>query len=296
MGQVRGPDRVQDAVAGFALTVRCGPAPIPQTTKSDRRKIQTMNDQYPANSQPVIVVGAGPAGVPRPSCSPTSAFLSPSWNAAAVRSDRISEFMGSTATPRLKAGALQHTPHHLLPAGIPAALRPGGLIPNPLVSAGDGPPVRLDTILAGRPAVLTARRPDAGLTDFCRRHALVLARISSTPGTGTPPEPGAGEDAGWIDAHLAGDAPPAAMRALVADPALTVIVRPDRVIAAAETRSRQPHLPWYVPASAGRGSRPRRAVRHPARLHQPVQPDRQAVQLEVHCQRPHRPAPPHQRT
>ena len=62
MGQVRGPDRVQDAVAGFALTVRCGPAPIPQTTKSDRKKIQTMNDQYPANSQPVIVVGAGPAG------------------------------------------------------------------------------------------------------------------------------------------------------------------------------------------------------------------------------------------
>ena len=28
--------------------------------------------------------------------------------AAAVRSDRICEFMGSTATPRLKAGALQH--------------------------------------------------------------------------------------------------------------------------------------------------------------------------------------------
>ncbi len=27
------PDRVQDAVAGFALTVRCGPAPISQTTK-----------------------------------------------------------------------------------------------------------------------------------------------------------------------------------------------------------------------------------------------------------------------
>ena len=27
------PDRVQDAVAGFALTVRCGPSPISQTTK-----------------------------------------------------------------------------------------------------------------------------------------------------------------------------------------------------------------------------------------------------------------------
>ncbi len=144
-------------------------------------------------------------------------------------------------TPRLKAGALQHPPRRFLPSGIPAALRVGGLIPNPLVSTGDGPPVRLDTILAGHPAVLTARRPDAGLTDFCRQHALVLVRISSTPWAA--PEPGAGEDAGWIDTHLAGDAPPAGMRALVADPALTVIVRPDRVIAAAETRSRQPHLP-----------------------------------------------------
>ena len=80
--------------------------------------------------------------------------------AAAVRNDRISEFMGSTATPRLKTGALQPSPRRFLPSGIPPALRTGGLIPNPLVSAGDGPPVRLDTILAGHPAVLTARRPD----------------------------------------------------------------------------------------------------------------------------------------
>ena len=41
------------------------------------------------------------------------------------------------------------------------------------------------------------------------------------------------------------------MRALTSDPALTVIVRPDRVIAAAEPRHRQPHLPWYTPATAG---------------------------------------------
>ena len=100
--------------------------------------------------------------------------------AAAVRSERICQAMGSTATPRLKAGALQRAPRRLLPSGIPAALRPGGLIPNPLVSAGDGPPVRLDTILAGRTAVLTARRPDAELADFCRRHGLVLVRISGT--------------------------------------------------------------------------------------------------------------------
>jgi 3-(3-hydroxy-phenyl)propionate hydroxylase len=172
--------------------------------------------------------------------------------AAAVRSDRICEFMGSTATPRLKAGALQPSPRRLLPSGIPPALRAGGLIPNPLVSAGDGTPVRLDAILAGRPAVLTARRPDAGLGDFCRRHGLVLVRISA-PGTGTPAGPGAGEDADWIDVRLAGDAPPADMRALVAHPALTVIVRPDRVVAAVEPRYQLPRLPWYVPASAAPG-------------------------------------------
>ena len=170
--------------------------------------------------------------------------------AAAVRSDRICQAMGSTATPRLKAGALQPSPRRFLPSGIPPALRAGGLIPNPPVSAGDGVPVRLDAILAGHPAVLTARRPGAGLADFCRRHGLVLARISA-PGTGTPPGPAAQRDAGWIDVHLTGDAAPAGMRALVADPALTVLVRPDRVIAAVGTRSRLPRLPWYIPDPAG---------------------------------------------
>jgi 3-(3-hydroxy-phenyl)propionate hydroxylase len=185
--------------------------------------------------------------------------------AAAVRNDRISEFMGSTVTPRLKAGALQHPPRRFLPADIPAALRTGGLIPNPLVSAGDGPPVPLDTILAGHPAVLTARRPDPALTDFCRRHGLVLVRISSTSGTGAPAGPGAGEDADWIDVHPAGDPPPAGIRALAANPALTVVVRPDRVIAAVQPRHRLPHLPWYVPATPGRGS--------PVTAHPPAHPD-----------------------
>jgi len=170
--------------------------------------------------------------------------------AAAVRSDRICQAMGSTATSRLAAGALQPSPRRFLPSGLPPALRVGGLIPNPLVSAGDGMPVRLDAILAGRPAVLTARLPDAGLAGFCRRHGLVLARISA-PGTGTPPGPGAQPDAGWIDVRLASDAAPAGLRALAADPALTVVVRPDRVVAAVGTRSRRPRLPWYIPAAAG---------------------------------------------
>src|SRR4029077_8997238 len=115
--------------------------------------------------------------------------------------------MGSTATPRLKAGALQPSPQRFFPSGIPPALRTGRLIPNPLVSACDGAPVRLDAILAGRPAVLTARRPDAALAGFCRRHGLVLVRISA-PGTDPPSiQP----DAGWIDVRLRGDAAPAGL-------------------------------------------------------------------------------------
>ncbi len=170
--------------------------------------------------------------------------------AAAVRSERVCQAMGSTATPRLKAGALQHRPRRMLPSGIPATLRPGGLIANPLVSAGDGPPARLDAILAGQTAVLTARRPGADLEEFCRRHGLALVRIGSPPGTGAPGRSGADPDACWTDVHLAADPQPACVQALAANPALTVIVRPDRVIAAVEPRCRLPRLPWPAPATA----------------------------------------------
>src|SRR5205807_1260569 len=92
-------------------------------------------------------------------------------------------------------------------------------------------------------------------------NGLVLVRISA-PGTGTPPGPGAQPDAGRIDVRLAGDATPAGLRALVADPALTVLVRPDRVVADVGTRSRRPRLPWNIPPAPrpqggdGRGSAP----------------------------------------
>jgi 3-(3-hydroxy-phenyl)propionate hydroxylase len=169
--------------------------------------------------------------------------------AAAVRSERVRRAMGSTATPQLKTGALQRAPRRRK-VRMPAALRPGGLIPNPLVSADGGPPVRLDAILAGRTAVLTARRPDPGLADFCRRHGLVLVRISSG---GTQAGADADPVAGWIDVHLADAGQPGSRRPLAilgSDPALTVIVRPDRVVAAVEPRGRLPRLPWTVPATA----------------------------------------------
>ena len=189
--------------------------------------------------------------------------------AAAVRSERVRHAMGSTATPRLKAGALQRIPRPRRVRML-AAVRPGSLIPNPLVSAGDGPPVRLDTILAGRTVVLTARQPDAELADHCRRHGLVLVRVS---GTGTQPRAGADPDAGWIDVRLSDDGRPAVPQALTAlrsNPALTVIVRPDRVVAAVAPRHRMPYLPWPIPAAALRGcAETAHPLVHPAHLATP---------------------------
>ena len=170
--------------------------------------------------------------------------------AAAVRSERVCQAMGSTATPRLKTGALQPTPRRFLQSGITAALRPGRLIPNPMVSTGDGPPARLDAILAGRAAVLIARRADAELADYCHRHGLVLVQISSTPpGTRILERPGAGPDTDWIDVRLPADGQAAGLQTLAANPALTVVVRPDRVVAAVGPRNRLPRLPWHIPAA-----------------------------------------------
>jgi 3-(3-hydroxy-phenyl)propionate hydroxylase len=170
--------------------------------------------------------------------------------AAAVRSERVCQAMGSTATPRLKTGALQPTRRRFLQSGITVALRPGGLIPNPMVSTSDGPPARLDAILAGRAAVLIARRADAELADYCHRHGLVLVQISSTPpGTRSPERPGVGPDTDRIDVRLPADGQAAGLQTLAANPALTVVVRPDRVVAAVEPRNRLPRLPWHIPAA-----------------------------------------------
>jgi 3-(3-hydroxy-phenyl)propionate hydroxylase len=179
--------------------------------------------------------------------------------AAAVRSDRACEAIASTATPRLKTGALQQRPPLLRPR-TPATVRPGGLIANPLVSiradvptddrasAGEGTPVRLDAVLRGRTAVLTAGQPSAELVDLCRRHRLLLVKVSDA--AGSAPGAAAGAPAGgWAEVCLDDGGGGACFQALTRGPGLTIIVRPDRVIAAVATRGRLPRLPWSVPAA-----------------------------------------------
>jgi 3-(3-hydroxy-phenyl)propionate hydroxylase len=188
--------------------------------------------------------------------------------AAAVRSDRACEVIASTATPRLKTGALHQRPP-LLRSRTPATLRPGGLIANPLVTAGAGlpmgdgapagedVPVRLDVVLRGRTAVLTARQPDPGLVDLCDRHGLLLVKISAPAAAGeSAPAPGPQPARGWADVRLAGHGGAAPLQALISDPMLSVVVRPDRVIAAVATGSRLPRLPWNTPAATAHAAGP----------------------------------------
>ena len=196
--------------------------------------------------------------------------------AAAVRSDRACEAIASTATPRLKVGALQQRPRPLR-SRTPATARPGGLIANPLVSivaggpaghgvsAAEGTPARLDDVLRGRPAVLTARQPDPGLIDLCRRHGLFLVKISA-PATAAGSAPVAAPDpqtpSGWVEVTLADSGGTGCFQALIARRDLAIIVRPDRVIAAVATRGRLPSLPWSIPAAPV--ARARQMIPHPS--------------------------------
>jgi 3-(3-hydroxy-phenyl)propionate hydroxylase len=154
--------------------------------------------------------------------------------AGAVRSARIRDAVASTATPPLRTGALRHTSALSRP---PRALRVGGLIPNPALCLANGKQVRLDDVLDGAPAVLTAGRPEPQFVDACRRHGIGLVRVAGAQ------SPSADADAGYVDAYLA-PGPTTGLQALVDDPSRTVLVRPDRVIAAIGTRSQPPRLPW----------------------------------------------------
>jgi 3-(3-hydroxy-phenyl)propionate hydroxylase len=156
--------------------------------------------------------------------------------AAAVRSSRIREAVAATATPRLRTGALEQTSAL---SRRPRALRVGALIPNPVLCLATGKQVRLDDILDGAPAMLTARRPDPQLVDVCRRRGITLVRTTDDADA----EP---TNAGWVDARLA-PGRTTDLQALVDEPSLTVLVRPDRYIAAVSTRSQPPHPPWTIP-------------------------------------------------
>ena len=169
--------------------------------------------------------------------------------AAAVRSTRIRDAIASTQTPRLRTGALQQPPWQILRVRRSGTPRIGSLIPNPLITFDDGPPARLDTVLGGRTAVLTTGQPSAELVSLCHRNGLLLVQFSGPHGAGNRQGPGAPATNRWIHARLAGDPEPSALRALTGNPALTVLIRPDRVVAATGTQAAPPRLPWSVPAS-----------------------------------------------
>jgi 3-(3-hydroxy-phenyl)propionate hydroxylase len=172
--------------------------------------------------------------------------------AAAVRVAPVREAIASTATPRLKAGALQHR------AGWPGTrrIRAGSLISNPLVCVNGPGLVRLDAVLAGQAALLTAREPDQALAGFCERYGLAMLRI----GPGSVPDgdrgllreaaDGGPRKAPWTDVCLPAGDPEGPLRALLADPGLSVLVRPDRVIAAVAAGRRPPQVPWPIRAQA----------------------------------------------
>ncbi|HSZ43924.1 MAG TPA: bifunctional 3-(3-hydroxy-phenyl)propionate/3-hydroxycinnamic acid hydroxylase, partial [Streptosporangiaceae bacterium] len=175
--------------------------------------------------------------------------------AAAVRVAPVRGALAATATPRLKTGALRRPGRWRMPVRPGPRVRPGSLIPNPLVRVPAAVPVRLDAILAGRTTVLTARQPEATLTDLCDRYGIQLLRVRPE---NTPDEsarrgsPRASQPDRWIEVRLAGGEPSGPMRALIARPGLAILVRPDRVIAAAAAGRRLPVVPWPIMATRGR--------------------------------------------
>jgi 3-(3-hydroxy-phenyl)propionate hydroxylase len=157
---------------------------------------------------------------------------------AALRNDRIRDRLASTVTPPLRTGALQRS-RRLFPQS--RALRVGALVPNALLGLADGKEVRLDDLLDGAPAMLTARSPEPELVATCRRYGITPLHVTDEAHADS-----AGN--GWTTARLApGRA--TRLRALTGDPSLAVLVRPDRVIAAVATGFRPPVPPWAVRAS-----------------------------------------------
>jgi 2-polyprenyl-6-methoxyphenol hydroxylase-like FAD-dependent oxidoreductase len=151
---------------------------------------------------------------------------------AAVRSATIREALASTATPPLRRGAVG--PAERL--RVRGRVRTGALIPNAMVVSSDAAPVRLDRLLQGRTAVLTAGRPSAALVAQCRQRGVQLIRV-------TCGRQGTSVDFDWLEVALT-DPAAGPWRALTGDPGRTVLVRPDGVVAALGTRGRLPVQAW----------------------------------------------------
>ncbi|HVN11104.1 MAG TPA: bifunctional 3-(3-hydroxy-phenyl)propionate/3-hydroxycinnamic acid hydroxylase [Kineosporiaceae bacterium] len=153
--------------------------------------------------------------------------------AAACRSTKFRAAVASPSTPPLKTGALQQTGRF---TRQPRGLRVGGLIGNALVTTDGSGSARLDDVLGQRTAVLTARRPEPGLVDLSRRNGFLLVRVVPAGRRDTVGD-------GWVQAEVA-DPEASGLAGLLADPALAVVVRPDRVVAAVARRPHLPALPW----------------------------------------------------
>ena len=118
--------------------------------------------------------------------------------AAAVRVAPVRDALAATATPRLKKGRSSPVPGGRR-SGPPPRVRPGSLIPNPLVRGPGAAPVRLDAILAGRTTVLTARQPEEALADLCDRYGLAAASGSARGGRSVLALPACCAPAGPLD-------------------------------------------------------------------------------------------------
>jgi hypothetical protein len=112
----------------------------------------------------------------------------------------------------------------------------------------------LDDVVRGRTAVLTARLPDPDLVQACRRDGLLLVHVG--PGdvlTEAGPQAvaprsttGLVDDPNRLDVRLAGPDGGSGLGALLRNPRLAVLVRPDRVVAAVDTAGGSPRVPWSV--------------------------------------------------
>jgi hypothetical protein len=111
-------------------------------------------------------------------------------------------------------------------------------MPNPFVFIAGGKQIRLDDILQARPVLLTSRLPEPALLNLCHDRHLTPIRVVDSD-----PQP----DGRWVEVQPVHSGLSSALGAIRDDPTLTVVVRPDGVIAGVAARSRLPDLPWGSP-------------------------------------------------